>query len=178
MVKEGIIYDSCAKMEKKCFWRIELGWDKACLACHDLKKSCVAGRVELLEAEAGLLKKRKVEDKGKGKAKAKVRTPVSRVAESIAVDVLQDILKEMKGLCVEVQDLHTFSQHSVTVSEYSWRMLKQTNSHIAELADHFVPLEVDRESSGDGAENEEGHDVEMEKIRVDMADITMVETLQ
>ena len=122
-----------------------MGWGKACLACYDLKKSCVAGRVELLEAEAGLLKKRKVEDKGKGKAKVKVRTPVSRVAESITADVLWDILKEMKGLHVEVQYLHTFSQHSITVSEYSWRMLKQTNSHVTELADHFVPLEVDRE---------------------------------
>ena len=41
---------------------------------HDLKKSCVAGRAEESEMEAGPSKKRKVE--GKGKGKAKVGTPV------------------------------------------------------------------------------------------------------
>ena len=85
MVKEGVVCDSCEKKEKKCFWRMEAGWGKPCLACHDLKNSCVAGRAELSEVEAGLSKQRKVEEKGKGKAK--VRTPVSRVVESVMVDV-------------------------------------------------------------------------------------------
>ena len=56
MVKEGIIYDSCAKKEKKCFWRIELGWDKACLACHDLcgwQGGVVGGRGRSIEEEEG-----------------------------------------------------------------------------------------------------------------------------
>jgi hypothetical protein len=57
-------------------------------------------------------------------------------------------------------------------------MLKQTNSHVSELVDHFMPLEADRESSGDGAENKEVHNAEMEKIRADIADIAMDETLQ
>ena len=41
-----------------------------------------------------------------------------------------------------------------------------------------MPLEADRESSGDGAENKEVHNAEMEKIRADTADIAMDETLQ
>ena len=64
--------NSCEKKEKKCFWTMEVGWGKACWACHDLKKSCMAGGVELLEVEAGPSKKRKVEEKGKGKAKARL----------------------------------------------------------------------------------------------------------
>ena len=104
MVKEGVVCDSCEKKEKKCFWRMEARQDKACLECHDLKKSCVAGRAEESETEAGLLKKRKVE--GKRKGKAKVGTPVSGVVESITVDVLQDILRKLKGLHAEVSDLH------------------------------------------------------------------------
>ena len=59
---------------------------KAYLACHNSKKSCSADGVEELEMEASLSKKRKVE--GKGKEKAKVATPVSRLADSVAVDVL------------------------------------------------------------------------------------------
>lgn len=51
------------KKEKKCFWSMELGQGKACLACHDLKKGCAIGGVELSEAEASPSKKRKVEDK-------------------------------------------------------------------------------------------------------------------
>ena len=148
------------------------------MACHDLKKSRVAGRVKLLEAEASPSKKRKVEEKGEGKAKAKIRTLVSGVVESIVVDVLQDILGELKDLCAEVQDLQAFSQRSITVLEYSWRMFKQTNSYVGELVDHFVPLEANRESSRDRVENEEMHDMEMEKIGADIVDITMDETLQ
>jgi hypothetical protein len=52
MVKEGVVCNSCEK-KKKCFWRMESGQGLACLACHDLKKSCVIGRAELSEAEAG-----------------------------------------------------------------------------------------------------------------------------
>ena len=136
--------------------------------------------------EASLSKKRKVEEKEK--EKVKVRTLVSRVSESVGVDVLQDILKELKELCMEVHDLHTFSQHFVTVSESSWGVLRQTNSHVSELLDHFVPLENNREDSRDGAENKEGgrdraeneeaHDVEMEENGVDMVDNAMDETLQ
>ena len=85
MVKEGVVCDSCEKREKKCFWRMKARWGKACLACHDLKKSCVAGGAEELETEAGPSKKRKVEEKGK--VKAKTGTLVSGVAESVAVDV-------------------------------------------------------------------------------------------
>ena len=116
-----------------------------------------------------------MEDKGKGKVKVKVRTPVSGVAGSIVVDVLQDILKDLKA---EVHDLQAFSQCSVTMLEYSWRMCKQTNSHIGKPVDHFVSLEADGESSRDGVENKEAHDAEMEKIRADTADIAMDETLQ
>jgi len=83
MVEEGEVCDSCQKKEKKCFSRMEAGRGKACLACHNLKKSCSAGRAEELEAEASPSKKRKVE--GKGKGKAKVATPVSGVADSVAV---------------------------------------------------------------------------------------------
>ena len=108
MVKEGVVCDSCEKKEKKCFWRMEARWGKACLACHDLKKSCVAGRAEELEMEASPSKKWKVEGKKKGKTKA--GTPVSRVAESVVVDVLQDILKELKCLHMEVSDLHASAQ--------------------------------------------------------------------
>ena len=108
MVKEAVVCKSCEKKEKKCFWRMEAGQGRACLACHNLKKSCLASRVEESEMEARPLKKRKVERKGKGNAKA--ATPVSRVAESIVVDVLQDILKELKGLRAEVSDLCVFAQ--------------------------------------------------------------------
>ena len=166
------------RRRKKCFWRIKLGWSEACLACHDLKKSCVAGGVELSEVEAGLSKKRMVEDKGKGNVKVKVRPLVSGVVESIAVVVLQDILQELKDLCGKVQDICAFSQCSITVLESSWSMLKQTESHVTDLVDHFVPLEVDGEGSRDRAENEEGHGVEMEQIEVDMENTAMDETLQ
>ena len=91
MVKEGVVCESCEKKEKKSFWRMEARWGKACLACHNLKKSCSAGRAEESEAEAGPSKRRKVEGKGKGKA----ATPNSGVAESAATDVLRDILKEL-----------------------------------------------------------------------------------
>ena len=177
--------DSCKKREKKCFWRMEARWDKACLACHGLKKSCVTGRAEELEMEAGPSKKVKVEEKGKGKAKVKVGTPVSRVTESVTVHVLRDILKELKGLRAEVCDLCAFSQNSVTLSELSWRTLRQTNSHVSELLDHFVPVENDGEGSrveneeggGDRVENGEVCDVEMEENGADMVDDAMDETL-
>ena len=42
MVKEGVVCESCKKKERKCFWRMEAGRGKACLACHNLKKSCSA----------------------------------------------------------------------------------------------------------------------------------------
>ena len=64
MVKEGVVCESCEKKEKKCFWRMEARRGKACLACHSLKKSCTAGRAEDSEAEAGPLKRRKVEGEG------------------------------------------------------------------------------------------------------------------
>ena len=144
---------------------METGRDKACLACHNLKKSCVTGRAEE-ETEAGPLKKRKVEEKGKGKAK--VRTLVPGVMESIAVDVLRDILKELKRLRVEVCDLCAFSQCTTTMSESSCRTLKQTNAHIGELLDHFMAVKNDREGSRDGAENRKTRDVEMEENGVDM----------
>ena len=37
MVKEGVVCELCEKKEKKCFWRMEAGRGKACLACHNLK---------------------------------------------------------------------------------------------------------------------------------------------
>ena len=52
MVKEGVVCKSCEKKEKKCFWRMEAGRGKACLACHNLKKSCLAGGAEDSEVEA------------------------------------------------------------------------------------------------------------------------------
>ena len=119
MVKEAVMCDSCEKKEKKCLWRMEAVWGKACLAYHDLKKSGVASRAEESEMEASPSKKRKVE--GKGKAMANVRTPVFGVAESVMVNVLRDILKELKGLHVEVSNLCVFDQCTVTVMESSWR---------------------------------------------------------
>ena len=117
MVKEGVVCESCEKKEKKCFWRMEAGWGKACLACHNLKKSCSAGGAEESEVEAGPSKKRRVEGKGKGKEKA--ATPNSGVAESTATDVLQDILAELKGLHVEVGDLRAFcSTHHIRGREW------------------------------------------------------------
>ena len=32
MVKEGVVCKSCEEKEKKCFWRMEVGRGKACLA--------------------------------------------------------------------------------------------------------------------------------------------------
>ena len=160
MVKEGVICNSCEKKEKKCFWRMEARWGTACLACHDLKESCVASGVEESEMKASPLKKMKVEAKGKRKAKA--RTPVSGVADSVTVDVLQDILKELKGLRAEVGDLRVFAQCTVSVTKLSWRIQRQMSTCVNKLHHHFVP-EEDEESSrmenkeggGDRAENEE-----------------------
>ena len=62
--------------------------------------------------------------------------------------------------------------------ENSWRILKRAESRIADIADHFLVLEANGEESRDGVENEGGHDMEMEKIGVEMADIAMDKTLQ
>ena len=102
-------------------------WGKACLACHNLKKSCLAGRAEESEAEAGLSKKRRVEE-GKGKGKEKAATPNSGVVESAATDVLQDILKELKGLRMDVGDLRVFAQHTTTMAENGWRTQRQISA--------------------------------------------------
>ena len=96
MVKENVVCNSCEKKEEKYFWRMEPGQSMACLACYNLKKFCEVVGAEPIEVEASLSKKRKVESKGKGKVK--VRTPASRVLESTVVDVLQDILLELKEL--------------------------------------------------------------------------------
>ena len=135
MVKEGMVCKSCEKKEKKCFWRMEAGRGKACLACHNLKKSCSAGGAEESEAEAGPSKRRKVERKGKGKA----ATPNSGVAESAATDALRDILKELKGLHAEVGDLCAFAQCTKTVVENGWRTQRQISTCVADLRWHFMP---------------------------------------
>ena len=137
MVKEGVVCESCNKEEKKCFWRMEVGQGKACLACHNLKKSCLASGAEELEMEAGPSKKRRVEGKGKGKAKA--ATPTSRVAESVVVDVLRDILKELKGLGAEVGDLRAFAQCTTSMAESGWRIQRQIGLCINNLHHHFMP---------------------------------------
>ena len=192
MVKEEVVCESCEKKEKKCFWRMEAGRGKACLACHNLKKSCSAGGVEESEAEAGPSKKRRVEGKGKGKEKA--ATPNSGVAESAATDVLWDILAELKGLRVEVGDLCVFAQHTTSVVENGWRTQRQISSCVADLHWHFMPDNgkgsvrmEDEEDSGVGAEdkedgknraeNEEMRDAETEESGMDMADNAMDETL-
>ena len=79
---------------------------------------------------------------------------------------------------MEVQDLRAFSQHSITISEYSWKMLKHTNSHVASWWTISCLLEADGESSRDRVENKKMHDVEMEQIGADIAAIAMDETLQ
>ena len=120
----------------------------------------------------GLSKRRKVE--GKGKGKEKVASPNSGVAESAATDVLWDILKELKGLRVEVGDRCVFSQCTTTVAENGWRTQRQISSCMADLRWHFVP------DNGEGSvvmEDKELRDVDMEKSGVDMADNTMNETL-
>ena len=101
------------------------------------------------------------------------------------MDVLRDILKELKELCAEVHDLCAFSQCSITLLELSWKTLRQTNAHISELLDHFVPLEINgegsrvenKEGSRDGVENGEARNVEMGENGADMVDDTMDETL-
>ena len=178
MVKEGVVCNSCEKREKKCFWRMKTGRGKACLACHDLKKSCVAGGAEELETEAGPSKKRKVEEKGK--VKAKTGTLVSGVAGSVAVDVLQDILKELKWLCMDA-----FAQRTITMTELSWRIQRQTGACVNELRNCFMPEEDNEEGSRteneeggrDVVENREVHDVEMGENGADMADNAMDETV-
>ena len=169
---------------------MEAGRGKACLACHNLKKSCSAGRAEESEAEAGPSKRRKVEGKGKGKAV----TPNSRVAESTTMDVLRDILKELKGLRAEVGDLRVFVQRTKTVAENGWRTQRQISACVADLRWHFMPDNgegsvgtEDEEESGvgvedkedceDRVENEEMRDAEMEESGADMVDNTMDETL-
>ena len=185
--------ESCEKKERKCFWRMEAGRGKACLACHNLKKSCSAGGAEELETEAGPSKRKKVEGKGKGKEKA--ASPNSGVAESAATDVLQDILKELKGLRAEVGDLHAFAQRTTSVAENGWRTQHQISSCVADLRWHFMPDNgegsvgtedeeesgvgvEDKEDGEDRAENEEMRDAEMEESGRDMADNAMDETLQ
>ena len=194
MVKEGVVCKSCDKKEKKCFWRMEARQGKACLACHNLKKSCSASGVEESEAEVGPSKRRRVE--GKGKGKEKVATPNSRVVESTATDVLQDILKELKGLRMEVGDLRSFAQCTTTVAENGWRTQRQISVCVADLHWHFMPDNgegsvgvgseneegsgvgvEDKEDGGDGVENEEMRDAEMEESGVDMVDNAMDETL-
>ena len=78
----------------------------------------------------------------------------------------------------EVHKIHEFSQHSVSVPENNWRILKHDGSHITKIMDHFVPLDDNREESRDGVENKEEHDTEMERIGAEMVDIAMDETLQ
>ena len=136
MVKERVVYASCVKKENMCFWRMEAGQGKTCLASQNLKKSCSAGGVEESEAEVRLSKRRQVEGKGKGKEKAVSLN--SGVVESAVTDVLRDILKELKGLRAEVGDLHVFAQHTTTVGENGWRTLRQISSYMADLRWHFV----------------------------------------
>ena len=171
---------------------MEAGQGKACLACHNLKKSCSAGGAEESEVEAGPSKRRKVEGKGKGKEKA--ATPNSRVVESATTDVLRDILVELKGLHAEVGDLCVFAHRTTTVAENGWRTQRQISSCVADLRWHFMPDNgegsvgtEDKEESGvgvedkedgeDRAENEEMRDTEMEESGADMADNAMDETL-
>ena len=125
---------------------------------------------------------------GKGKGKEKAATPNSGVAESATTDVLQDILKELKGLCTKVGDLRVFTQRT------RWRTQRQISLCVADLHWHFVLdnskgsiVMEDEEESGVGAEdkedgeggveNEEMRDVEMEESGTDMADNAMDETL-
>ena len=153
------------------------------MRCHDLKKSCVAGGVEESEMETGPSKKRKVD--GKEKVKGKVGTLVSGAAESIAVDVLQDILKELKGLHTEVANLRAFVQCTVTVTELSWRIQRQTSACVNELHNCFMPEEDNEEGSraenkeggGDWAENKETRDAEMGENGADMVDNAIDKTL-
>ena len=169
---------------------MEAGRGKACLACHNLKKSCSAGGAEESEAEAGPSKRRKVEGKGKGKA----ATPNSGVAESTAMDVLRDILKELKGLRAEVGDLRAFAQRTKTMVENGWRTQRQISACVADLRWHFMPDNgegsigtEDEEDEGVGAEDKEDgegraenkdmRDAEMEESGVDMADNAMDGTL-
>ena len=140
---------------------------------------------------SSLSKKRRVEGKGK------VATPNSGVAESVTMDVLRDILKELKGLRMEVGDLRAFAQRTMTMAENGWRTQRQISTCVADLRWNFVPDDDDdgsagagteyREGSGvgaedkedgrDGAENEGMRDAEMEGNGADMADNAMDETL-
>ena len=71
MVKEKVMCESWRRERKNVFG----GQGKACLACHEVKKSCVAGGAEESETEASPLKKMKVEGKGKVKVNWELRSP-------------------------------------------------------------------------------------------------------
>ena len=62
--------------------------------------------------------------------------------------------------------------------EASWRTLRRVGSNINIVMGHFMPEEDDREENMDETENKEEHDMDMERIEVDMVDISMNETLQ
>ena len=62
--------------------------------------------------------------------------------------------------------------------EASWRTLRCVGSNINIVMGHFMPEEDDREENMDETENKEEHDMDMERIEVDMVDISMNETLQ
>ena len=131
---------------------------------------------------------------GKGKGKEKVATLNSGVAESAAMDVLWDILAELKGLRMEVGELRVFAQHTTSVAENGWRTQRQISSCVADLCWHFMPdnskgsvrtedeadegVGVEDKEDGEGrTENEEMQDMEMEESGADMADNAMDETL-
>ena len=61
--------------------------------------------------------------------------------------------------------------------EANWRTLKHVRSNINILTDHFMLVEDDGEEDMGGAENDEEHDTDMERVEVDMVDITMNKTL-
>ena len=132
---------------------------------------------------------------GKGKGKEKTATPNSGVAESTAMDVLWDILAELKGLRAEVGDLRAFAQRTTSVAENGWRTQRQISLCVADLRWHVMPDNgegsvgtedeeesgvgvEDKEDGEDRAENEEMRDAEMEESSRDMADNAMDETLQ
>ena len=99
-VKKGCLCKLGEKKERKYFWRMESRQGMAFLACYNLKKGCKVARAEIVQVEACLSKKRKVESKGK--AKAKTKALIYKVLNTFAVEVLREILQKLKELRVEV----------------------------------------------------------------------------
>ena len=86
-----------------------------------------------------------MESKGKDKEKpmVKIRTPISKVSEPNAVEVLKEILLKLEELRMEIHEMSEFSWCSMQVAEATARTLRCFVSNVEMMMDHFVPHEED-----------------------------------